>query len=128
MEGHVPTGYGTGHLGGLVVEVAAWVVVGLACLVVVRRPWAWPGLLGGVLGATAAVAVLVDELMVRSALGPDKLGAHVFDTGQEIDWPGFVLDHGLEGELAWTRALALALLAAAVAVGAVQSRRARRAD
>lgn len=108
-------------LGLLVVQVAAWTVVVLACLLVVRRPWAWPGLAGGLLGTVASIVLLVDHLQVRSE--ERTLGAHVFDTSTTPDFPGFVIDRDLQAPLDWAQAVALALLAAAVLAAAVATRR-----
>ena len=108
----------------LVAQVVAGTVVTLACLVAVRRPWAWPGLAGGLLGAAASVTYLVDHLQTRGQ--SRQLGAHVFDTTTTPDFPGFVLDRGLGTELDAAQAAALLLVAAAFATGAVLARRRAR--
>ncbi|MFB9312364.1 hypothetical protein [Nocardioides plantarum] len=111
----------------LLVQAVVWLVVVVACAVAVRRPWAWFGLAGGVVGLAVAVTLTVDALQVRSALKQeDGLGAHVFDT-EHVDYPGFLLDHDIDGLLNLGQTGSLALLAAAFVVGAVTSRRRDRA-
>ena len=102
----------------LVVRVVTWAVVALTCLVAVRRPWAWPGLTGGLLGTAAATTRVVDQLQVRDQ--HDGLGAHVFDSR---DLPGFVVDRGLAGPLDWAETAAVGLVALSLLVAAVLSRR-----
>jgi hypothetical protein len=107
----------------LVVQAVVWLVVVVACAVAVRRPWAWFGLLGGVLGLTAAATLVADALKIRSDLEQEGgLSAHVFDS-DHVDYPGFLLDHDVDDLLTVAQTGSLALLAAAFVVGAVLSRR-----
>jgi hypothetical protein len=111
----------------LIVRAVVWLVVVVACAVAVRRPWAWFGLAGGVLGLAAAVTLAADALQTRSDLKQDGgLGAHVFDSNH-VDYPGFLMDHDLDGLLNLAQTGSLALVAAAFVVGAVMSRRRDRA-
>ncbi|MDO9455932.1 hypothetical protein [Nocardioides sp.] len=107
----------------LVAHAVIWLVVVVACLVAVRRPWAWFGLPGGVLGLGVAVTYVADHLQVRSDLS--EPAAHVFDANntEDLDLPGFLLDHDVIGLLNLADTAALALVAAALVVGAVLSRR-----
>ncbi len=124
MESDLYLGFDGPGLGVLVAQAVAWLGVLLACLVAVRRTWAWPGLAGGVVGLVASVTLVVDHFQVRShATGDRRLGAHVYDAGSFHDLPGFVIDRGLQAPLDWAQAVAVALVAVALATSAVLSRR-----
>lgn len=124
MESDLFIAFDNGQLVTLILRVVAWLVVVVACLVAARRPWAWPGLAGGVLGLVAAATFLADDLAARA--GTRELGAHVYGDAVDHDYPGFLADLDLHTELDWVQNVSLVLLAAAFVTAAVLSRRAQR--
>lgn len=124
MESELFIAFDNGQLVTLILRVVAWLAVVVACLVVVRRPWAWPGLAGGGLGLVAAATFLADDLAARS--DDRQLGAHVFGDDVDHDLPGFVADLDLYTELEWVQSVGLVLLAVSFVTAALLARRADR--
>lgn len=113
----------SGYLESLIVLALAWLVVVIACLVAVRRPWAWPGLAGGVLGLAVAGLGVADALKLRSDVSEPS--AQIVEDEDDLDYPGILADLDLDTELLWAQSIALVLVAVAFVTGAVLARRSR---
>ena len=97
--------YADGFPIALLLEALALAIVAIVSAVSLSSGWwAWLGLLGGSLAAAVPTLYLVDYLQVRE---------------READVVGFISEHDLYTEFLWTRAVGLALVAAAFALRAV---------